>query len=89
MLRQAARVPRSFRWRPLGDCLRNGVCGHVGVSLNVDMLILDPNHESDYGDGQGLGEADQRRREDRAIRALFAEELGGVIKCLWRIAMPC
>ncbi len=30
--------------------------GHVGVSLNVDMLTLDPNHESDLRRRQGLGQ---------------------------------
>ena len=54
--------------------------GHVGVSLNVDMLILDPNHESDYGDAKDWAKQTSGRREDRTIRALFAEELGGVIQ---------
>jgi phosphoribosylformylglycinamidine synthase len=50
------------------------------VSLNVDMLILDPNHESDYGDAKDWAKQTSGRREDRTIRALFAEELGGVIQ---------
>src|SRR5476651_1205655 len=54
--------------------------GHVGVSLNVDMLILDPSHESDYGDAKDWAKQTSGRREDRTIRALFAEELGGVIQ---------
>jgi phosphoribosylformylglycinamidine synthase len=54
--------------------------GHVGVSLNVDMLILDPNHESDYGDAKDWAKQTSGRREDRTIRALFSEELGGVIQ---------
>jgi len=52
----------------------------VGVSLNVDMLILDPNHESDYGDAKDWAKQTSGRREDRTIRALFSEELGGVIQ---------
>jgi Phosphoribosylformylglycinamidine (FGAM) synthase, synthetase domain len=50
--------------------------GHVGVSLNVDMLVLDPNHESDYGDAKDWAKQTSGRREDRTIRALFTEELG-------------
>jgi phosphoribosylformylglycinamidine synthase len=50
------------------------------VSLNVDMLILDPSHESDYGDAKDWAKQTSGRREDRTIRALFAEELGGVIQ---------
>jgi len=54
--------------------------GHVGVSLNVDMLTLDPNHESDYGDAKDWAKQTSGLREDRTIRALFTEELGGVIQ---------
>ncbi len=54
--------------------------GHVGVSMNVDMLTLDPNHESDYGDAKDWAKQTSGLREDRTIRALFAEELGGVIQ---------
>ncbi|WP_153100332.1 phosphoribosylformylglycinamidine synthase [Paraburkholderia hayleyella] len=54
--------------------------GHVGVSLNVDMLTLDPNHESDYGDAKDWAKQTSGRREDRTLRALFAEELGAVIQ---------
>ena len=54
--------------------------GHVGVSLNVDMLTLDPHHESDYGDAKDWAKQTSGRREDRTIRALFNEELGAVIQ---------
>jgi phosphoribosylformylglycinamidine synthase len=54
--------------------------GHVGVSLNVDMLTLDPNHEFDYGDAKDWTKQTSGRRDDRTIRALFSEELGGVIQ---------
>ena len=54
--------------------------GHVGVSLNVDMLTLDPNHEFDYGDAKDWAKQTSGRREDRTIRALFNEELGAVIQ---------
>ncbi|MBW9103984.1 phosphoribosylformylglycinamidine synthase [Paraburkholderia phenoliruptrix] len=54
--------------------------GHVGVSLNVDMLVLDPHHESDYGDAKDWAKQTSGRREDRTIRALFTEELGAVVQ---------
>ncbi|MDE1184365.1 phosphoribosylformylglycinamidine synthase [Paraburkholderia sp.] len=54
--------------------------GRVGVSLNVDMLTLDPNHEFDYGDAKDWTKQTSGRREDRTIRALFNEELGAVIQ---------
>jgi phosphoribosylformylglycinamidine synthase len=54
--------------------------GHVGVSLNVDMLTLDPNHEFDYGDAKDWAKQTSGRREDRTLRALFSEELGAVVQ---------
>ncbi|CAB3799764.1 phosphoribosylformylglycinamidine synthase [Pararobbsia alpina] len=54
--------------------------GHVGVSLNVDMLTLDTAHESDYGDAKDWAKQTAGRRDDRTIRALFSEELGAVIQ---------
>ncbi len=54
--------------------------GHVGVTLNVDMLALDSEHESDYGDAKDWAKQTSGRREDRTLRALFSEELGAVIQ---------
>ncbi|WP_244827915.1 phosphoribosylformylglycinamidine synthase [Caballeronia sp. TF1N1] len=54
--------------------------GHVGVSLNVDMLTLDADHESDYGDAKDWTKQTSGRRDDRTIRALFTEELGAVVQ---------
>ncbi|MFL6668529.1 MAG: phosphoribosylformylglycinamidine synthase, partial [Burkholderia ambifaria] len=54
--------------------------GHAGVSLNIDMLTLDPNHESDYGDAKDWAKQTSGRREDRTLRALFSEELGAVVQ---------
>ncbi|GAB3628724.1 phosphoribosylformylglycinamidine synthase [Pandoraea terrae] len=54
--------------------------GHVGVSLNVDMLTLDEGFESDYGDAKDWAKQTAGRREDKTLRALFNEELGGVIQ---------
>ncbi|KVE29471.1 phosphoribosylformylglycinamidine synthase [Burkholderia singularis] len=54
--------------------------GHAGVSLNVDMLTLDAEHESDYGDAKDWAKQTSGRRDDRTIRALFCEELGAVVQ---------
>jgi phosphoribosylformylglycinamidine synthase len=54
--------------------------GHTGVSLNVDMLTLDPNQEQDYGDAKNWAQQVAGLRNDRTLRALFSEELGAVIQ---------
>ncbi|MGI4860577.1 MAG: phosphoribosylformylglycinamidine synthase, partial [Janthinobacterium lividum] len=54
--------------------------GHVGVSLNVDMLTLDPDHEFDVGDAKDWATQTSGRRNDRTLRALFNEELGAVVQ---------
>ncbi|WDD93899.1 phosphoribosylformylglycinamidine synthase [Burkholderia sp. FERM BP-3421] len=54
--------------------------GHAGVSLNVDMLTLDADHASDYGDAKDWAKQTSGRRDDRTLRALFAEELGAVVQ---------
>ncbi|HEV3104918.1 MAG TPA: phosphoribosylformylglycinamidine synthase [Trinickia sp.] len=54
--------------------------GHVGVSLNVDMLTLDAAHEFDYGDAKDWAKQTSGRRDDRTLRALFSEELGAVVQ---------
>ncbi|SDV51465.1 phosphoribosylformylglycinamidine synthase [Chitinasiproducens palmae] len=54
--------------------------GHVGVSLNVDMLTLSPVGESDYGDAKDWAQQTAGLREDRTLRALFSEELGAVVQ---------
>ncbi|MDU0810617.1 MAG: phosphoribosylformylglycinamidine synthase [Burkholderia sp.] len=54
--------------------------GHVGISLNVDMLIVDVNYESDYGDSKDWTKQISARLEDKMLRALFSEELGAVIQ---------
>ncbi|MGG1943494.1 phosphoribosylformylglycinamidine synthase [Trinickia sp. NRRL B-1857] len=54
--------------------------GHVGVSLNVDMLTLDAAHEFDYGDAKDWAKQTSGRRDDQTLRALFSEELGAVVQ---------
>jgi phosphoribosylformylglycinamidine synthase len=53
---------------------------HVGVSLNVDMLVLDKDHESDFGDAKNWAQQVSGRRNDLTLRALFNEELGALIQ---------
>jgi phosphoribosylformylglycinamidine synthase len=54
--------------------------GHVGVSLNVDMLTLDATHEFDYGDAKDWAKQTSGRRDDLTLRSLFSEELGAVLQ---------
>jgi phosphoribosylformylglycinamidine synthase len=54
--------------------------GHTGVSLNVDMLTLEQEHESDYGDAKDWTKQTSGRRDEATLRALFNEELGAVIQ---------
>ncbi|MBF6632404.1 MAG: phosphoribosylformylglycinamidine synthase [Comamonas sp.] len=58
--------------------------GHVGVALNVDMLITEGDGISDSrmdsGEGKNWGAQVSGRREEQALRALFNEELGAVLQ---------
>ena len=53
---------------------------HCGISLNVDMLAVDPEHEADYGDAKNWAQQISGKRHDLTMRALFNEELGVVIQ---------
>jgi phosphoribosylformylglycinamidine synthase len=53
---------------------------HVGVSINIDMLVLEKNHESDFGDAKNWASQVSGRRDEMTLRALFNEELGAVIQ---------
>lgn len=53
---------------------------HVGISLNVDMLVLEKGHESDFGDSKNWAQQISGRREEQTLKALFNEELGAVIQ---------
>ena len=50
--------------------------GHVGVSLNVDMLVA----EEDVGDSKNWATQVSARREELTLKALFSEELGVVLQ---------
>ncbi len=58
--------------------------GHVGVSLNIDMLLLEGDGISDSrmdtGDSKNWASQVAGRREELTLRALFNEELGVVIQ---------
>ncbi len=58
--------------------------GHVGVSLNVDMLVTESDGIADslaeYGDSKNWATQVSARREELTLRALFNEELGAVIQ---------
>jgi phosphoribosylformylglycinamidine synthase len=58
--------------------------GHVGVSLNVDMLVLEGDGISDsrmeVGDSKNWAGQVGARREELTLKALFNEELGAVIQ---------
>jgi phosphoribosylformylglycinamidine synthase len=58
--------------------------GHVGVSLNVDMLVTEGDGISDsraeYGDAKNWASQVSARREELTLKALFNEELGVVLQ---------
>ncbi len=58
--------------------------GQVGVSLNVDMLLVEGDGISDsrmdWGDSKNWTKQVQARRQEQTIKALFNEELGVVIQ---------
>ena len=60
--------------------------GHVGVSLNIDMLLLEGDGISDSrmdaGDSKNWASQVGGRRDELTLKALFNEELGAVIQVL-------
>ncbi len=54
--------------------------GHTGISLNIDMLVLDPAQEPDYGDAKNWAKQVAGQRAQRTVQTLFSEELGAVIQ---------
>ncbi len=55
-------------------------CSHLGVAINVDLLVLEKGHESDYGDAKNWAKQVSGRRDENTLKALFNEELGLVIQ---------
>ncbi|HVE53901.1 MAG TPA: phosphoribosylformylglycinamidine synthase, partial [Ramlibacter sp.] len=58
--------------------------GHVGISLNVDLLVTEGDGISDsraeYGDAKNWASQVGPRREELTLKALFTEELGVVLQ---------
>ena len=58
--------------------------GHVGVALNVDMLITEgdgiQDSRADHGDSKNWSAQVSTRREELTLKALFNEELGILIQ---------
>ncbi len=58
--------------------------GHVGVALNIDLLVHEGDgiHDSraDHGDSKNWAQQVSARREERSLQALFNEELGVVLQ---------
>ena len=65
-------------------CCEMAFAGHVGVSLNIDTLILEGDGISDSrmdaGDSKNWASQVSGRREELTLKALFNEELGVVIQ---------
>jgi phosphoribosylformylglycinamidine synthase len=58
--------------------------GHVGVSLNVDMLVTEGDGVADsraeFGDSKNWASQVSERRNELTLKALFNEEIGAVIQ---------
>src|SRR3569832_2058398 len=58
--------------------------GHVGVAMNVDMLVTEGDGINDsraeYGDAKNWASQVGARREELTLKALFNEELGVVLQ---------
>ncbi|MBJ7379442.1 MAG: phosphoribosylformylglycinamidine synthase [Polynucleobacter sp.] len=53
---------------------------HCGVSINLDLLLIDPQQEADYGDAKNWAAQVSGLRNEKTLRALFNEELGAVVQ---------
>jgi phosphoribosylformylglycinamidine synthase len=58
--------------------------GHVGVALNVDMLVTEgdgiSDSRADHGDAKNWAKQVSVRRHERTLKALFNEELGVILQ---------
>jgi phosphoribosylformylglycinamidine synthase len=59
--------------------VRDGVRRPCGVSVNLDVLAIDPV-AADWGDYKIRPEQVAVRRNELILKALFAEELGAVLQ---------
>ena len=58
--------------------------GHVGVAMNVDLLVTEgdgiSDSRADHGDSKNWSQQVNARRDELTLKALFNEELGVVIQ---------
>jgi len=58
--------------------------GHVGVAINVDLLVTEgdgiADSRADHGDSKNWSLQVSARRDEKTLHALFNEELGAVIQ---------
>jgi len=54
--------------------------GRSGLSINLDILTMEGEHASDWGDSKNWASQVGERRNEMTLRALFNEELGAVIQ---------
>jgi phosphoribosylformylglycinamidine synthase len=54
--------------------------GRSGLSINLDILTMEGEHASDWGDSKNWATQVGERRNELTLRALFSEELGAVIQ---------
>jgi len=60
--------------------------GHVGVALNLDLLVQEgdgiQDSRGDHGDSKNWAQQISARRDERSLQALFNEELGVVLQVM-------
>ena len=54
--------------------------GHAGISVNLDILVTEGEHATDWGDSKNWATQVDHRRNDLTLRALFNEECGAVLQ---------
>ena len=54
--------------------------GRSGLTVNLDILTLEGEHATDWGDAKNWADQVAERRNEMTLRALFSEELGAVIQ---------
>ncbi len=54
--------------------------GRAGVTVNLDILVTEGEHATDWGDSKNWASQVEERRNDLTLRALFSEELGAVVQ---------
>lgn len=54
--------------------------GRCGISVNLDILAMEGEHASDWGDSKNWASQVGERRNELTLKALFNEELGAVIQ---------